>query len=104
MSTDKPVAADFDGDGITDLAVFRPATGVWYIVNPSTGVSVSYGFGLSTDVPVAGDYDGDGKADVAVFRPSTDEWWRISSITGAASVRSFGQPGDTAAPSYSQPQ
>jgi hypothetical protein len=36
VSTDKPVAGDYDGDGKIDPAVYRPATGVWHILLSST--------------------------------------------------------------------
>ncbi|HEY0427419.1 MAG TPA: M36 family metallopeptidase [Pyrinomonadaceae bacterium] len=61
--------ADFDGDGKTDLSVFRPSEGNWYLNRSTAGFTV-LNWGLSTDRLVPGDYDGDGKADVAVFRPS----------------------------------
>ena len=60
---------DYDGDGITDLAVFRPTTGTWFIVpssHPATPLNVV--FGGWGDVPVPGDYDGDGKTDLGIFR------------------------------------
>jgi len=62
--------ADFDGDGDTDLSVFRPSTGKWYIKDQ---FQVKYG--MSGDIPVPGDYDGDRDWDVAVFRPSTGKWY-----------------------------
>jgi hypothetical protein len=69
--------ADFDGDGRTDISVFRPETGVWYVANSSNaggGAVTIFNFGLSTDVLAPGDYDADGKTDFAVFRPSTGVW------------------------------
>ncbi len=61
--------ADFDGDGRTDLSVFRPSEGNWYIQQSTAGFS-AINWGLAGDVIVPGDYDGDGKADTAVFRVS----------------------------------
>ena len=66
---DVPVPGDYDGDGKADLAVFRPTTGQWLILQ-STGGPRSSQFGdPQLDIPVPADYDGDGKTDLAVFRP-----------------------------------
>ncbi|MGI8495346.1 MAG: M64 family metallopeptidase, partial [Pyrinomonadaceae bacterium] len=58
---------DFDGDGKSDISVFRPSNGYWYISKSSGGYS-SVQWGKDKDVPAPGDYDGDGKTDLAVFR------------------------------------
>jgi hypothetical protein len=54
LSTDLPIAGDYDGDGKTDIAVYRPGTGVWYILKSSTNFTVPavYQWGISTDIPV----------------------------------------------------
>jgi hypothetical protein len=59
-------AADYDGDGRADIAVFR--AGVWYIIESSTGNYRYEYYGQSGDVPAANDFDRDGKADLTVAR------------------------------------
>jgi subtilisin-like proprotein convertase family protein len=61
---------DFDGNGITDIAIYRPSTGTWYLQNQG-----SVPFGIFEDIPVPGDYDHNGATDIAVFRPSTGVWY-----------------------------
>ena len=84
--------ADFDGDGRTDLSVFRPSEGNWY-VNRSTAGFVVLNWGLGTDIETPGDFDGDNKADAAIFRPSNGTWWILRSSGGIMST-TFGVNGD----------
>lgn len=86
--------ADFDGDGKTDLSVFRPAEGNWYVVRSTEGISVQ-GWGIATDQLAPADYDGDGKTDMAVFREANSSFYIINSNGFVFSQVSWGAPGDT---------
>jgi hypothetical protein len=90
------VPGDYDGDGKTDFAVWRPTTGQWFIIpsgNPATQITQS--FGLDGDIPVPADYDGDQIADIAVWRPTTGQWYIIpSSSPMSFTVTSWGLSGD----------
>jgi len=82
----------------SDLAVWRPSSGEWWVMAGTGTQQVTQGWGTSGDVPVPGDYDGDGKTDFAVFRPSNNNWYLIYSSTGGTSQVAFGASGDVAVP------
>ncbi len=86
--------SNFDGDGKTDLAVFRPPDGGWYILRSSNGQFSGQQFGSNGDKPMPGDFDGDGKHDVAVYRPSTGAWYIIQSSNSLFRAEAFGAVGD----------
>ncbi len=87
----QPAPFDFDADGKTDLSVFRPSVGSWFI-NRSTDGFLAVDFGLATDVPVPQDYDGDGKTDIAVFR--LGEWYILRSSDNSVQFVGWGESGD----------
>ena len=96
--TDVLVPADYDGDAKTDIAVWRPSDGIWYIIPSTTGVAIYSQWGTNGDIPVPGDYDGDFREDLAVFRPSTGIWYILNSNNGQTQYRYWGLSGDRPVP------
>ncbi len=64
-----PVSGDFNGDGVTDVGVFK--NGQWFIDLNANGVwdegDLWAKLGHEGDKPVVGDWDGDGKDDIGIF-------------------------------------
>ncbi|HOO78459.1 MAG TPA: hypothetical protein PK636_01440 [bacterium] len=81
-------SGDYDGDGSSDIAVFRPESGRWLV----RGITTAY-FGNRNDIPVSGDYDGDKTAELGVFR-SPAGLWLIRGLTRTY----FGTDGDRPVP------
>lgn len=93
IAAPRKAQADFDGDGKSDLSVFRESNGVWFRQTSSDGAFRADQFGAVGDKITPGDYDGDGKTDFAVFRPSTGVWYVMASTAGLSVVQ-FGLPTD----------
>jgi hypothetical protein len=95
---DIPSPGDFDGDGITDRAVYRNSTGIWWIYRSSDQQPSAVQFGLTGDKPVVGDYDGDTISDLAVWRPSDGNWYILFMGTQSYTIAHWGQDGDKPVP------
>ena len=81
-------SGDYNGDGTSDIAVFRGSSGLWAV----RGVTRVY-FGGSADTPVSGDYDGNGTANIGIFRPGAGLW----AVRGLTRIY-FGSSSDLAVP------
>ena len=79
---DQPVAGDWNGDGRTDLGIFRGGTFLRGVMTTSASCLHCFAvttiepleplaFGQAGDRPIAGDWNGDGIDDVGVYRPNT---------------------------------
>lgn len=83
----KNVSVDFDGDGKSDIGVYRD--GNWFIQRSSDSGVTAIGFGgLPGDITIPGDYDGDGKTDIAVYRGGG--WFILRSSDGGMTALGFG--------------
>lgn len=90
-----PQYVDFDGDRKTDVSVYRPIEGNWYVFRSSDKSVSIVNFGLPTDRLTPGDFDGDGRTDHAVFRDGI--WYLLRSTAGFAALQ-FGLAGDIPQP------
>ncbi len=93
-----PRPFDFDGNGASDISVYRPSAGDWYWLNLTNNQFTGINFGNSTDKIVPADYDGDGKTDYAVFRPSEANWYIFRSSDSQLAVVNFGASTDLPIP------
>ena len=94
----KATPFDFDGDAKTDLSIFRPAPGEWWINRSSNNTNFAAQFGASSDKIVPADYTGDGKTDFAFFRPSSGQWFVLRSEDFSFFAFPFGNSTDTPVP------
>lgn len=90
--------ADMDGDGKTDVSIYRPSVGEWWYTQSSDNGGRALQFGTSTDKMVPADYTGDGKTDIAFWRPSTGYWYILKSEDFSFYAFPFGTNGDIPAP------
>ncbi|MEO8573674.1 MAG: FG-GAP-like repeat-containing protein [Pyrinomonadaceae bacterium] len=91
---------DFDGDGKTDIGIFRPILGAaeWWINRSGSGQTFALQFGSSTDKIAPADYTGDGKTDIAFFRPSSGQWFVLRSEDFSFFALPFGTNEDVPVP------
>ena len=86
--------ADFDGDGKTDLSIFRDSDGGWYL-RRSTAGDGGIALGQNGDIPVPGDYDNDGKTDAAIYRPGASGlFYMFRSSNSTVLITQWGVTGD----------
>jgi N-acetylneuraminic acid mutarotase len=87
VETAQPSGAlyDFDGDGKSDIAVFRQ--GAWYLQQSTAGFT-AVNFGIGSDKLVPADFDGDGKTDIAVYR--NGNWYYLQSSNNQFRAVQFG--------------
>lgn len=88
---------DYDNDDKSDISVFRPSNGTWYLQRSQDGFT-GVQFGASDDRIAPADYDGDGKTDIAVFRPSNGVWYVLRSSDGGITGVQWGFGTDIVAP------
>ncbi|CAN5212122.1 hypothetical protein BH10ACI1_BH10ACI1_23230 [soil metagenome] len=88
---------DFDGDDKTDISIFRPSNGQWWINRSSDTQTQAFTFGANGDRIMPGDFTGDGKTDIAFYRPvnfPNNNWYILRSETYTFYAFPFGNSTD----------
>lgn len=83
-------ATDFDGDLRSDVSIYEPSSGNWFILESGADGFRYQNWGYAGTTPVAADYDGDGEVDIAVFEPASGTWYILESGTGSLRIIHWG--------------
>ena len=82
-----PVPADYDGDSITDIALFNRTDALWNVQRSSDSKIESRNWGgLWSEIPLPGDVDGDSKVEFSSYSGDNTSKW--GAITSAGNVYS----------------
>ena len=92
------VPFDFDGDGLSDIGIYRPSAGEWWYRRSADGQVLAGQFGNDADRIAPVDFTGDGKTDLGFFRPSSGEWFILRSEDNTYLAFPFGRDGDVPVP------
>jgi hypothetical protein len=109
VNTDKPVAGDWTGSGVSKIGIARalPDGSLEWVLNTSGSGAFSssdavFNFGLGSDTPITGDWNGAGKTEIGIVRPTSSgvlQWVLDTNGDGifdaGDSVYSFGLNNDT---------
>jgi hypothetical protein len=85
---------DIDRDGKTEIGVFRPSTGVWYLLDTVSGNYRAFQWGQNGDVPLFNHWDDDDRPDYTAVRPSTTIWHTLRSFDNSYTPVQWGLSGD----------
>ncbi len=92
---------DFDGDGRSDISVFRPDAkdddnNYWRVFQSSNIQTSNFEWGIAADADslAPADYDGDGKTDFAIYRRSENNFYIYNSSDNSTRIENFGIAGD----------
>jgi hypothetical protein len=94
---DRPVAGDWNNDGMDTIGIWRSSNGNFILRDGNPfGTNYQFQYGKSGDLPVVGDWDGDGDTTVGIYRASNASFYLENTLTSSSSewLFSFGAAGD----------
>lgn len=92
--TDRPVAGDWDGNGTSEVGIFRTSSaGTRFLMDTAAGTT-SVPWGYAGDTAVVGDFDGDNLSQVGVRRRGAPNWYLRSKTGATAQVANVGATAD----------